>query len=460
MPPEGEFALSLPSGKYSLEIDRGKEYLPVRDTLFVPSGGALRRTYRLKRWVQMTDLGWHSGDMHVHASLRNVPVLMEAEDLNVALPISLWRFGDGPVRPDPELEQFLEKADRWGDIRVGPHRGFLVINEELETPASAVILSDVGRRSIPLKYPMVQTALVSRARGAAVDVEKPTALELPVIAALGGNNFVGLANNHFWRYGCFLGAWGAWPDLMVRRYPRTCSGFALAGFEMYYALLDMGFPLRLSAGSAYGVHPVPVGWSRVYVHVQGQFTVRKWFSALEEGRSFVTTGPMLLLRVNGLEPGNQYRVSQFPFKVAVDLELLSRTPPSTAADVIVNGSVRPLQLVPLHGSAYAYEGKMSFSLKTGSWIAARWMGVQNRHFSLAHTAPVYFADRQSPIPIPQASAEYFIGRVRSLIDEIREAKKNTRFSGMAILNAKVRRKTVEYLDQALGVYRAKLKQAQ
>lgn len=463
VPSEGKFTIRLGPGKYSIEIDRGKEYLPVKDTLFVSSDEDLRRTYHLTRWVHMADFGWYSGDMHVHSPLRNVSALMEAEDLNIALPITLWRLGAGPVHRDPELEQYLEKADRGGNIRVGTNRWFPLISEELEAPASSLIISDIGRHPLPLTYPMVQTALAARTRGAAADLEKPTALELPVIAALGGNNFVGLASNHFWRYGCFLGAWGAWPDLVLRHYRGTCFGFAVAGFQMYYALLDMGFPLKLSAGSAYGVHPVPVGWSRVYAHVRGQFTVRKWFDALKQGRSFVTTGTgaMLLLRVNGLEPGNQYGVSQFPFKVAVDVDLLSPIPPSTAADVIVNGSVYPLQLAQMQGSKYTYQGKISFSLGTSSWIAARWVGTEDGHFSFAHTAPVYLENRRSPTPIPHRSARYFIGRVQSLINEIQgsKAEKSTGFNGMVIPNAAVRQKTLNYLDQALQVYRAKLRQS-
>ena len=85
----------------------------------------------------------------------------------------------------------------------------------------------------------------------------------------------------------------------------------MAGFDLYYALLNMGFPLKVSAGSASGVHAVPLGWSRLYVKVEGVFHPEKWFEGARRGRSFATTGPMLFLKVNGLEPGSESRSVAF-----------------------------------------------------------------------------------------------------------------------------------------------------
>ncbi len=136
----------------------------------------------------------------------------------------------------------------------------MVINEELET-YSALLISQLGRNTLPLKHPMATFGQIARRRRALANSEKATSLELPVIVASSGCDFVGLANNHFWR--CYLGPWGTWPDLLPRGHPETCSGFAMAGFDMYCAFLNTGFPLKLSAGRAYGVLPVPMGWARV-----------------------------------------------------------------------------------------------------------------------------------------------------------------------------------------------------
>ncbi len=98
---------------------------------------------------------------------------------------------------------------------------------------------------------------------------------------------------------------------MLGKYEQNCSGYAQSGFEMYSVLLNAGFPLKLSAGNTSGVHPVPIGWSRVYVRTTGPLTPEGWFDGLRAGRAFVTTGPMLLLRVNGREPGDEIRNERF-----------------------------------------------------------------------------------------------------------------------------------------------------
>src|SRR5215469_7662728 len=49
--PEGFFSIELPENTYNLQIERGKEYLPVQDKITLPASGRMERTYRLQRWV-------------------------------------------------------------------------------------------------------------------------------------------------------------------------------------------------------------------------------------------------------------------------------------------------------------------------------------------------------------------------------------------------------------------------
>ena len=52
----------------------------------------------------------------------------------------------------------------------------------------------------------------------------------------------------------------------------TERDWTLYGFQTYYALLNCGFHLRPAAGTANGVHPVPLGFSRVYVQLEEPFS--------------------------------------------------------------------------------------------------------------------------------------------------------------------------------------------
>ncbi|MFB3826136.1 MAG: CehA/McbA family metallohydrolase [Bryobacteraceae bacterium] len=457
VPANGWFSVDLPGGVCQLTIERGKEYLPVSEAITIPQSGRVERTVRLTRWVHMARLGWYSADMHVHRPLRDMATLLEAEDLNLGLPITRWRTTPDKLREDEDTLKFLSgRADALGAIRIAGHRWMTVLNEELEPRGSAVLVTRLGRRPAELRYPLVEYGKRSVERGALADVEKGTAWELPVIAALGGCQFVGLANNHFWRTGYYRPGWGAWPDQMIRSYAPACAGYALAGLDMYYVLLNMGFPLKVSAGSANGVHPVPLGWSRLYVKVKGEFRPEKWFEGAAAGRSFATTGPMLFLKVNGLEPGAESRAGRFPLDVTAEIELWSEKPRSSA-EVIVNGKAFPVALSAA-GRGRVCRGRRELRLTASSWVAARWLDERGAACDVAHTSPIYFWRGHEPIPIPRVEAEYLLKRVEAMI---RDLEGGAPGRGLIVADTPdLRQRTLEGLRAAQAVYRKKLEQAQ
>jgi len=416
VPPQGSFHVESPQGELRIEIERGKEYLPVRDAIPVPESGRVERTYRLKRWVSMNSLGWYSGDMHPHPPLKHVEDLMDAEDLNITVPMTRWRVGGnrpGRLSEDPDLKTFLARADGRGYVRAGKARWFSVINEELESTTSALLVSHMGRQGTALDFPFPSYAKEARSRGGLLDSEKPTAYETPLLAATGGVDVMGLANNHFWRSGCFSAPWGLWPANVLSTHPATCGGFARAGLELYYALLNLGIPLKPSAGSAHGVHPVPMGWSRIYAHAPKLSDPEAWFQAVRAGRTFVTTGPMLLLRVAGHEPGDEVRGKKFPADVTAELQIFSSMPPQSA-EIVVNGRPREIQLKPDGGNSTRFSGRIGLKLTGSSWIAARWIHEHDGTVDLAHTAPVYFWNGSEPIPYRRGEVEYFLGRIEKM----------------------------------------------
>ena len=277
-----------------------------------------------------------------------------------------------------------------------------------------------------------------------------------VPAALGACNLVGLANNHFWRSGFYAGPWGAWPDHMLREYPKTCSRFAMAGFEMYYALLNAGFVLSPSAGSISGVHPVPPGWSRVYVHVDGKLTPKRWFDGVESGHSFVTTGPMLLLTVDGHAPSEEISGGAFPRRVRAEVTMLS-TAPVTSAEVVVNGDVHPVPLVAVAGSPRTYKGSVELTIEGTAWLAARWLAENVHTCNLAHTAPVYIHNGDAPVPLKRRELQYLLGRTEALIKEVETGLQQDSGEPTTIVtpNAGVKEETLRLFREARAIYAEK-----
>jgi hypothetical protein len=64
---DGEEVL-LPPGKYEVTYNRGPEYLYLKKSITVPATAESRESFRMKRWIKLADLGWISGDHHVHAA--------------------------------------------------------------------------------------------------------------------------------------------------------------------------------------------------------------------------------------------------------------------------------------------------------------------------------------------------------------------------------------------------------
>jgi len=67
VPSGGFFTIELPAGRYFLEIERGKEFLPIHSEFTLSAAGNRQKTFQLKRWIRMADRGCDSGDMHVNA---------------------------------------------------------------------------------------------------------------------------------------------------------------------------------------------------------------------------------------------------------------------------------------------------------------------------------------------------------------------------------------------------------
>jgi hypothetical protein len=64
---DGEDVL-LPPGEYQVTYNRGPEYLVLTKSITVPAAEDHSESFRLKRWITLTDLNWYSGDHHVHAA--------------------------------------------------------------------------------------------------------------------------------------------------------------------------------------------------------------------------------------------------------------------------------------------------------------------------------------------------------------------------------------------------------
>jgi peptidoglycan/xylan/chitin deacetylase (PgdA/CDA1 family) len=420
------FRVELLPGRYTFIVERGKEFFPETREVMIERG-LPKLTFRLRRWVNMAERGWFSGDTHNHRAPDDLPNVMLAEDVNVGLPMVDWttsstiaptasgrgfqgNFGNAPSQIDG-THVWHPRNTEYEIFRTGASN---------HTLGALLILNHRTRFDQPV-FPLREIARKARAEGALLDLEKhnwPWSLALVPLLKV---DLFELANNHHWQTDYGVKGWavpaGEWMALAGSG-TDTERDWTLYGFQTYYALLNCGFRLRPAAGTANGVHPVPLGFGRVYVHLDEPFTFDGWMRALDAGRSFVTTGPMILAQVDNQWPGSTFQTTNQSKPYQLDCAILGEQP-LESVELVSNGLIiqrfEPQNKKTIAGS---FETRLSatFTPKGTSWLA--WRCFEKRpggRFRFAHTAPWHFEVPDQPLRPRRAEINWLVARVKEEI---------------------------------------------
>jgi hypothetical protein len=163
--------------------------------------------------------------------------------------------------------------------------------------------------------------------------------------------------------------------------------------DFYYRLLNAGFRLPATGGtdnfSDVWLDPPP-GSDRTFARLTGPLTLQNWTEAVKAGRTFFSTGPLLLLQVEGHQPGEEIALpAGAPTSMRVKAEVTSIAPVE-ALDILVNGDV-------VHTARATDPARMTFDgpieVPFGGWVAARAIGPKSKYlgddYAFAQTSPVY-----------------------------------------------------------------------
>lgn len=404
---DGGVTMELPAGRYAYEIERGPEFETITGSVVVRRNSAKNLKFALERLVNMQAKGWWPGDLHVHRPLDDVPLLMKAEDLYIAPVITWWNkrnIWSERERPQNVLVAF--DHHRFYHVMAGEDErqggAFLILNRE--SPL------DIAEAEREWPSPMAFLDRVASETDTWVDIEKPFWWDVPVALAVGHGDSIGLANNHMCRSTMYPSeAWGK-PRDADRLPPPRGNGFWTQ--EIYYHVLNSGVRIPPSAGSASGVLPNPVGYNRVYVHVDGDLTYEKWWEGLRAGRCVVTNGPLLLVTANGKLPGHTFVSSDgAPIAIRLDAWLCSRDR-VPAIEVIKNGEVD--RTVPLE-QLRRPRSIASLHFEESGWFLVRAIASNDNTFRFASTAPFHVEIGGNRQRISRASAQFFLGWVQERI---------------------------------------------
>ena len=418
----GSFSVELPAGAATLEVMKGFEYRTRAQSLDVVAGETKSVELTLERFADLPARGWYSGDNHIHmnyggifqATPRSLLLEADGEDLHVVNDLVANQAGtrihdlhyfEGKLSEHSKPNRLLYFNEEYRPSFAG-HMSILNLKEFIypqfdgffgtavsaHYPTNSKVLEEVHRQGAVAGY--VHPFQVPGRDPE--DDEYRGAREFPVSAALGEVDYFDVM--------CI------WSDEYVSA-------------SVWYRVLNLGFRVPASAGTDamtnYWRAPA-IGTTRVYVKSGSPLDYGNWIRGLTEGRSFVTNGPLLFLKVEGREPGDELRLPEGTTTVRVEAEASSILP-MESLDILVNGKVVS---ATKPDDPYRIELDTTVPLPASGWIAARVTGPEKVHWLMdsyvyAHTSPIYVV-KGNEAPSSPEDARYFvrwIERVLQLLEE-------------------------------------------
>ncbi len=379
---DGSFEVVAPPGATRVTLERGFEHGRAQLSVQLRAGETRSVTLSLRRFVDLRKMGWVSGDTHVHwvrnswdvnEELGLLGMVQRAEDVRVVNNLTLYQYrtadqGGAFVKPDQrpmgpvpgmcDDAWHVQMAEEYRNDNHYGHINLLGLTSLIEPlAAGAGSGGPAGAPDWPTNRPIIEQA--RRQGGISIEAHSLGPFMASAVAA---NVVLGLSDS-----------------------------LDQLDAEHYYRFLNCGIHIGLSNGSD---HPARVvGCARVYARMpraSGRllpFTYARWLDAVRSGRTFTTSGPLLLLKVNGREPGDTLDV---PAGAMLDVELraLSRDPLGVV-EVVANGRV--LKSVRTQGRRCTV--RLRVRADESRWFCARASrnGVWNAILSpdVAHTSAVY-----------------------------------------------------------------------
>lgn len=391
----GEISLEAPSGNVSVTMVQGFETPASTRQFRIQPGETTRVTMALDRIWDASEHGWFAGDNHFHlnygGNYRLVPedILpdLKAEGVDVAFPLLAnlhnrflqqdlwgWSYEKGPiVHFGQEVRShFLGHVQQIGTDELfwpwvwGP--GYQLYEKD-DRPNAELLRHARNQGGLGgYVHPVAETDPFTD------DTFSSIPVGFIADAVLGEVDLIEL--------GCL------WTD-------ETGTG------ALWHSVLNLGIPLAASAGSDVMndyYRTMAIGATRVYVKPDGALNTESYLTALKEGHSFVSTGPLLEFEVEGQGPGQIVDGD----KAAVNwVANVHSALPYDRLQIFVNGTVVQSFEGQSQAGSKTYRGVID--APSGGWVTARVTGQQVQWPAMnsilfAESSPVWFGSVGSTNP--------------------------------------------------------------
>ncbi len=426
----GTFVKQLPAGPTKIRVFRGLETAAIDRELDLRSGQATDLQITLERSVDLRAKGWFAGDSHAHMihGERTIPVDFDfvaltarAEDLQYLSLSHVWQLQN----PTPEL---LE-------AELNPRSTpACVLTWNLEEPKN-YYLGDAGR-CLGHCWTLAMRGRTEEGRdvipllleASAWDYEsqKPPYTNFEshnLIRAQGGAVFY--THPARWWFGAW-GGQGGYPKQDKMRVSNMAVELPLdtligptfdgldvltgdgeleannAAFELWALLLNHGYRVAATASSdACFDRPggaVP-GTARIYASLSGGFSLSAVAAAMAAGKTFATTGPLLVVAMDQQPPGSAFRAGDQPYSLAIEAWASGKDPKGlTRLELLRNG--KRFQEWILSKPAPAFQTNLTLRESQSAWYCVRAFGGDAQR-QKAVSGAFFFDERpyQAPVPV-------------------------------------------------------------
>lgn len=396
---DGEFEVSAPVAGVRVRVERGTEYVPLERDFTVDKLDTVELDLKLERWTDLPSQNWYPGNTHIHYDEKekqpNQRLKLEGpvHDFSVTV-VSVLRRWDldyasnhYPIGVMNDLSTAHHVLDIGEENRHNKHSGafgyghvmFLRIRNLIQPVSRGMLVDNLDPDYPPLCFACDD----AREQGGLVLwCHNGQGMEAPVAAALGKLDGFNLFDP-FWMD----------PE-----------------YEIWYRLLNCGIPLPASTGSDWFV----CSNNRVYVQTEGAFDYDRWIDGMKAGRTFITNGPALFLRVDGREPGATLDVRPGQ-ELEVEIQFNSHQP-IHRMHLIVNGEVTRAWDRPSGVTAETFRDRVV--VPSDGWVAARCYSRARDSFLqelFAHTSPVYL--RAGTVnPARARDAHWFVEQIDEALE--------------------------------------------
>jgi len=389
----GEFSIQLSPDTYLISFEHGNEFIPIKEQLTITGDEKeINKTFILKRWIDLPEKGWYSGDVHVHhptTRLEFKQFLMEyakAEDIHLVnvlemghhLGTDFKQAGFGETGRTCEGDICLVSGQEGPRSTYGHVIGLNI--EQMERDTTQYNYYDL----IFKKLQMQEGAVVGFA--------------------------------HFSWNGCDLPRGFPWYITTEDIDFVELLQFSKINALDYYDYLNLGFRITAAAGS-----DIPwgstLGEVRTFVYTGDSFSADYWFEGLKAGRTFVSNGPALFLEADGNLPGREItRNKGFSSKVNVSAYSHPSIGIIDKIEIYNNDGLVHKQLNPDKKDSITID--FDHQLTKSQWLTA---AVYCENGAIAHTSPIYFIVDGKPTWNPErapAIIEKQMSAIQVIDDEV------------------------------------------